>query len=154
MFVWFRPFRHLLLALGLVCLLVGLSGLIVYLRQPETGWSNLNSSDLSTVETISTVSVAQLTADYVTGYKSVSEQLKFLMEKKLTDADIPSIIKVRDQLLALTVPTNFQTQHLQLVLKLGLLHELLKPTSVVMAAGRGAPTVAKTQQEVIKLLNI
>ena len=153
--MWLRPFRHLMLALGIGFLLVGLVGLAVYLRRPAATLSDYPSakSDSSTIETAPFISPAEVAAAYDTGYKLIVEQLRPILASQLTAADMPGLGSARDQLVALTVPSKLQSRHLQMVLKLSLLNELLKSTRVTVALSRGVPTVAKTQQDLLKLLN-
>ncbi|MBI5466483.1 MAG: hypothetical protein HY974_04295 [Candidatus Kerfeldbacteria bacterium] len=152
--MWFRPWRHLMLALGIGCISVGVLGLAVYLVSPSASWRIRPAVDSSPRAPAAepSISPAALLAAYEARHQAVVERLRPLLERKLSTEDIPALNSARDELVALMVPSERRAQHLQLVLKLALLNELLQPTRLTIASSRGAPTVAGAQRELVKLV--
>jgi hypothetical protein len=97
------------------------------------------------------VSAAQIAQKYQVGIRAAAAELEPLLNRKLVAADQAALAALRDELVALKVPPQAQSFHLQLVLKVSLLNELLGPGKVT-AAARGVPTVAGTQGELKTLL--
>jgi hypothetical protein len=82
---------------------------------------------------------------------NIINQLEPLLNRELTVSDSAGLIKLKDELLKLMVPQKSQEFHLNLVLKISKLVELLKPGRVAIAA-KGSPTITSTQTSLKNLL--
>ncbi|MBI5733560.1 MAG: hypothetical protein HY973_01265 [Candidatus Kerfeldbacteria bacterium] len=105
---------------------------------------NEEQSDLTAAQT-------QVVANYQTELGRVLAGLAPLLDKKLEAKDAVELANWRDQLINLAVPLEQQTKHLQLVLKLSLLVDLLSP-GYLRLASQGLPSVSELELQLKQLV--
>lgn len=93
----------------------------------------------------------QVVANYQTELRRVLTGLAPLLDKELSAKDAADLANWRDQLVNLAVPLEQQTKHLQLVLKLSLLVDLLSPGHLRLAS-QGLPTVPELELQLKQLV--
>ncbi len=137
--------KYRLAIAGTSALLLVVLGVLAYQQTKST-------QTVPTPTTSAVVTPAEVLMHYRTGLAQATVKLEPLLARPLQAPDQSQLMAVRDQLVALSVPLTYQSYHLQLVLKLSLLSELVTPGRV-RAAARGIPTAASTRLELQQLLN-